>query len=242
MKSPRRINSFNFPEGYVFDGKFKIISKLGGGWEGEVYRVQELLTGIERAAKFFLPHRNRGNRSATFYAKKLHRLRHCSILIHYLTVNIMDFEGVPVTYLISEYVEGITLGEFIDLQKGKRLNSFQALHLLYALAKGISEIHKMKEYHGDLHTGNVIVQRHGLGFDLKLVDMYNWGKVFRENYQSDICNLIRIFYDSLGGAKYYSKQPKEIKEIACGLKQTLILTKFNNIFRLTNHLENMEWD
>ena len=31
------------------------------------------------------------------------------------------------------------------------------------------------EYHGDLHDDNIIVRRHGLSFDLKLVDMFPWG-------------------------------------------------------------------
>ena len=55
MVKRKRIESFNFPEGLIFQNKFKIGKRLGGGWESEVYRVYELMTGIERAAKFFFP-------------------------------------------------------------------------------------------------------------------------------------------------------------------------------------------
>ena len=36
-------------------------------------------------------------------------------------------------------------------------------------------------------------------------------------------DLIRIFYDAIGGAKHYRKQPPEVKAICCGLKRSLIL-------------------
>ena len=241
MKS-KRITSFDFEAGKAISNKFKIMEKLGGGWEGEVYRIEEAMTGIKRAAKFFYPQRNVRNKTVKFHAKKLHKLKNCQILIQYVTHDIMTIQGVPVTYLISDYVEGLPLCDYINQQKGKRLTAYQAIHLLHALAVGVEEIHRLKEYHGDLHTGNVIVQRHGLGFDLKLLDFYQHGVANKDNYQSDLLNLIRLFYDSLGGHKHYSKQPKEIKQIICGLKEKLILLKFKNILRLRSYIENMSWD
>lgn len=135
-------------------------------------------------------------------------------------------EGQKVTYLFSEYVEGDQLQSYLDQQRGKRLSVFQGLHLLHALAKGIEDIHNMREYHGDLHAGNVIVQRHGLSYTLKLLDMFHWGRPSTDNINSDVCNLVRIFYDSIGGASYYSSRPKQAKDICCGLKNSLILKKF----------------
>src|SRR5690554_6480372 len=109
---PKHISGFGFPELKVINGKYRIISKLGGGWEGEVYKVEEISTGIVRAAKFFLPIRNKNNVNARRYAKKLHKLRSCSILIQYVTQEKMLFKGERVTFLISDYVEGETLTMF----------------------------------------------------------------------------------------------------------------------------------
>ena len=50
-----RIDEFEFARGRVLAGKYEVIERLGKGWEGEVYRLRELATGIERAAKFFDP-------------------------------------------------------------------------------------------------------------------------------------------------------------------------------------------
>ena len=54
-------------------------------------------------------------------------------------------------------------------QRGRRLSPFEALHLLHALVRGVEEIHAVGEYHGDLHSDNIIVRRRGLGFEVKVV-------------------------------------------------------------------------
>jgi len=240
--SGRRIKKFGFQPGLIVAGKYEIVSQIGTGWEGEVYLVRECTTGIERAAKFWYPHRNRQNRASRFYARKLHKLRHCPILIQYHTQETVDYDGMPVRFLVSEYVEGELLSDFLARQPGRRIPVFQALHLLYALAVGIESIHNLREYHGDLHDDNVIIRRYGLSFDLKLVDMFHWGPANPENIHEDVCNLVRIFYDAIGGQKRYARQPPEAKAICCGLKRSLILKKFRNAGQLRQFLETMQWD
>lgn len=242
MVKAKRIETFNFKDGQVLQNKFLIGKKLGGGYESEVYRVKECLTGVEHAAKFFFPHRNIGNKALKFHAKKLHKLKNCSALIKYLTAETMEYNGREITYLVSEYVEGEVLEDFINKQPGKRLTPFQGLHLLYAIVKGVEDIHRNKDYHGDLHTGNIIVQRYGLNFDLKILDMYHWGTANKDNYQHDLVSMIHILYDAIGGQKHYHKMPSEIKNIICGLKTGLILKKFKNVLRLKSYLENMNWE
>ncbi len=236
------IETFDLRPGRILNKKYEVISLLGAGWEGEVYKVKELSTGIERAAKFFFHEKNPKNKQAKWYAKKLHKLRSCSILIHYQTQEEILVRKRPVTYLISEYVEGELLIDFLKTRKGKRLTTFEGLHLLYALSKGIEKIHLLKEYHGDLHSENIIVTKFGLGFKLKLLDMYKWDLASRHNIEDDVCNLIRIFYDSIGGTKRYSKHPKAVKEICCGLKKSLIVKKFKTAGHLRRYLEIMHLD
>ena len=222
--------------------KYEVVKHLGAGWEGEVYLVRELNTGIERAAKFFFPQRNPKNRTLTYYAKKLHRLRHCPIVIQYHTQEKVDYDGIPITFAVSEYVEGEPLTAFLKRQPGKRLDAFQAFHLLHALAAGIESIHHVQEYHGDLHTDNIIVKRSGLGFEVKLLDLYRWRAPRRQNIQDDVCDLVRILYDALGGRAHYAKQPPEVKAVCCGLRRSLILKKFSTAGQLREKLETMSWE
>ena len=245
--APRRqtrapvIDRFDINPGRVLARKYEVIRPLGRGWEGEVSLVCEHRTGIERAVKLFYPQRNPGDKIARFYARKLHKLRHCPIAIQYHTRESMTYCKQPITLLVSDFVEGELLSEFLARQRGKRLPPFQALHLLHALASGIECIHKMKEYHGDLHSENIMVQRFGLGFDLKLLDFFHCGLPRPENIRDDVVDLVKLLYEAIGGRKHYSKQPPEIKAVCCGLKRSLILKKFRTAGQLREYLENMEW-
>jgi serine/threonine protein kinase len=237
----RTIDNFDFLIGRRLIRKYDVVSRLGDGWEGEVFLLRECDTDIERAAKFFYPHRNINNRALKFYAKKLHILRHCSIMIPYHTQETIYAKGCQVNFLVSDYVEGELLSEFLNRQPGKRLHTCQALQLLHALAQGFDEIHRLQEYHGDLHSENIIVQRYGLGFDLQLLDLYHWHAPKKVNIQEDICDMIRIFYDALGGQKRYAKLPPEVKAICCGLKKSLILKRFKTSGMICHHLETLHW-
>ncbi|MCB0359394.1 MAG: protein kinase, partial [Bdellovibrionales bacterium] len=236
------IESFDFEPGRILARKYEVVQKLGGGWEGEVYIVRERSTGIERAGKFFFPHRNPNDRVSRLYAQKLHKLRGCEVLIQYHTEESITFQKVPITFLISEYVEGEILKEFLSRQPGKRLSVFEGLHLLHALAQGLEPVHNAREYHGDLHAENVIIKRRGLGFELKLIDMFHWNSQKVENIRDDVCDCVRIFYDSIGGQKMYAKHPPVVKQVCCGLKRGLILKKYRTAGQLRRYLETLEWD
>jgi serine/threonine protein kinase len=241
MSRKTQIRTFDFRKGTLVAEKYRIVSKLGSGWEGEVYLTEELDTGIERTAKFFYPQRNVKNSAALAYAKKLHKVRQSPVIIQYHNRELAHFGQSTVTCLISEYVDGEILQDFINRHPRRRLQSFQALHLLHALVCGLETIHSLREYHGDLHTGNVFVKQRGIFFDIKLFDLFDWKDSKRENMKKDICDLIRIFYDCLGGAATYRSQPDEIKYIICGLRRDMILSKFPSISALKNFLETFEW-
>ncbi len=236
------IERFDFEPGRVLLRKYEVLSRLGSGWEGEVYMLRELATGIERAGKFFFPHRNPGNRTARAYARKLHKLRHCPIVIQYRTQETLLVRRMPVTFLVSDYVEGELLTDWLARQPGRRVEPFMGLHLLHALARGVECIHEAREYHGDLHSDNVIVRQIGLGFEIKLIDLFHAGPATAEAMRQDVLDLVRLFYDALGGRRHYARQPRQVKEIVCGLKRSLILRRFRTARRLREHLETLHWD
>ena len=235
------IRAFGLRPGDMLGDKYEVVHRLGRGWEGEVYLIRELATAIERAAKLFFPHRNPRERAARFHARKLHRLRHCPIVIQYHTQDSFSFRGDEIRFLVSEYVEGELLDGFLKRQPGKRLRAFAALHLLHALISGLEDIHASGEYHGDLHSENIIVQRYGLGFDLKLLDMFNWGSPTSENRRHDVVEAIRVFHEALGGYRHYASQPPEVKAICRGMRPALILERFRTAGQLRHHLETMQW-
>ena len=240
-RKTREVITFDLKPGRVIAGKYEVIGFLGDGWEGEVYRLREVDTDIECAGKFFFPHRNQKGKALRTYARKLHKLRSCPILIKYHTSDSFHFERQKVKFLVSELVEGELLSDFLARQPGKRISAFQALHLLHALASGMESIHHAREYHGDLHAENIIIRRYGISFDLKLLDLYHYGRAKAVDIHDDVCDLVRIFYDSVGGRKHYSRQPPEVKAICRGLKRSLILQQFRTAGQLRHYLETMDW-
>lgn len=245
MSSPKRreprVDAFEFQPGDVLNDKYEVLAFLGAGWESEVYLVKEKGTGIDRTFKCFFPHRNVGDRAAKRYARKLHKLRQCPIIIQYHARESLWVDGLPISCMVSEFVEGELLSAFLKRQPGGRLSAFQAVHLLHALASGIECIHRLGEYHGDLHTDNVIVLRYGLGFELKILDTFHHGPPKAEHIRNDTVDLVHIFHEALGGARHYPNQPPEVKAIIRGLRRDLILARFRSAGMLKVHLEMMQW-
>ncbi|MCP4912232.1 MAG: protein kinase [Oligoflexia bacterium] len=239
MKS--KIHEFQLQKGRVISNRFIVDSFLGGGYEGEVYKVVEQHTNSVRAIKLFYPKRNEKFKVSSRYAKKLDKLRDSPIVMDYLSHEIITIKGEKVACIISEYIEGQSLYKFVQSQKSKRIAVFPAIHLIYSIVCGVDSIHYEGEYHGDLHLDNIIIKKFGLEFDLKIIDLHHWGDSKKDNREEDIVKIIRILYDILGGDKHYKKLPKSLKEIICGLKRTLILKKFKTISDLRYHLETMDW-
>ncbi len=242
IRGKAEFSGFNLTPGRVFGGKYEIVERLGAGWESEVYLVRERDLDILRAAKLFYPKRNKGHRVSRCYAQKMHRLSHCALTIHYSASETLQVRGNTVVALISEYIHGQPLSRYLQGRRGKRLHPYEAVHLLYALAKGMAEIHQLGEYHGDLHGENIMVERVGIHYELKLIDMFEWGDSARENIREDVINMIHIFYESLGGQRFYANQPDAVKRICCGLKRSLINKKFRSADQLVQFLENLSWD
>ncbi len=241
MYRSSKVKRFDFPPGRSVAGKYLIERPLGSGWEGEVYAIVERNTGIRRAAKFYYPHRDPTGKAAISYARKLDALRHCPILMQYHHQEIAYVQRRKVIVVISELVEGQKLSEFLASQPNQQLSTFEALHVLYVLVKGISPIHARGEYHGDIHDDNIMIRRQGIDFDLKLLDFFDLGRPTRDKIHKDVLNLVQVFHTLVGGRRYYSRQPRVVKDIIRGLKDSLILGRFQSASDIQRHLETLQW-
>ena len=228
-----RINSFKIKTNDLL-AKYKVITKIGSGWEGEVFLVKEKNTGIYRGAKLFYPHRDKKGTTTRFTARKLHKLRNCPVLIQYHHQQDIVYQEQTIKMLVSEYVEGV------QASKLKKLSAFEALHLLKALAEGMACVHEQKEYHGDIHENNVLVKRKGASFEVKLLDLYNYGPATADLIAEDVVGMIQVFRQVLRGP--YIKQPLWVKNICCGMKHSLIKKKFKNAQTLLKYINSFAYE
>lgn len=234
--------SFDLSTGTILAENYEVLGKLGDGWEGEVYKVRERGTGVIRAAKLFYPKRNKKDAALKFTAKKLHKLRQCAVLTQYSHKELTEIDDELISVLFSELVEGQMLETFIQEQRGKKLSSYEALHVLIAIAKGMSCVHARKEYHGDIHDKNIVIKRRGGNFQVRLLDVHNHGKASAKLIADDVIDMIRVFYDCIGGQKHYRSQPQWVKDICLGLKRERIRKKYKNAQGLLEYLQNFSWD
>lgn len=238
---------YDLQPGTLLGRHYRVKAFLGCGWEGEVYKIEERNTGIIRAAKLFYNKRNQRNRPQQApqiaYAKKLYKLRSCPIVIRYHHQDILTTDdNEQLSFLVSDFVDGQILSKHVAQQKSKRLIPFEALHLFYALVKGVEAIHAIKEYHGDIHSDNIIVKRKGLNYEVHLIDFLHLGRPTKQQIQQDVYDLIDVFHEIIGGQRYYSKMPGHIKKIILGRKASLISQQFKTAQDLRQHLENLLWE
>lgn len=238
---PKRITTFDFQPGRKVGPHYVIERRLGGGSEGEVYQIREIDTGIHRAAKIYFPHRDPKRKLATRHAQKLNALRHCPIVLQYHHSEIVTVRSEKCVALISDLVEGEPLENFLKHHRSHRLPPYQALHVLYNLVRGLEAIHAMGEYHGDVHSQNILIQPRGIRYDMALIDFYDWGRPAAYKQRQDIADTVAVFHECLGGRKTYAKQPAEIKAICLGLRRDLIEKRFATMTALRLHLETFEW-
>jgi hypothetical protein len=86
-----------------------------------------------------------------------------------------------------------------------------------------------------------MIRRQGIGFDVKLLDFFDLGKPSRSKIQKDVLNLIEVFLVLVGGRKAYARQPRVVKEIIRGQKDSLILERFKSAEDIQRHLETLDW-
>lgn len=233
-------DTFNFHPGRRL-GRYVLGSRLGAGYEGEVYHVTEQRTGIERVAKFFYPHRFEDRTRSVKVARKLHRLRDCRVVLQHHDHGQITWRGETIDYLVSDLAHGELLDHLVSRQRGKRLMPFEALHLTYAIAQGVAAIHALREYHGDIHGDNILVERHGIGFRVRLIDMFINVDRASPRASADVVDIVGLLYTMVGGPRGYPQSPKLVKDIVCGRRRESIVRKFPNAGALRDFMDAYQW-
>ena len=137
-------------------GAYEVISKLGEGGMGEVYRARDTRLRRDVALKLLPPEVTREpGRLERFdrEARAIAALNHPHIVTIY---SIEEADGIR--FLTMELVEGQTVGELI-VPGGMALERFFAI--AEPLADALTAAHQKQITHRDLKPGNVMVSRDG---------------------------------------------------------------------------------
>ncbi len=134
----------------------EILSELGRGGMGVVYKARQIRLNRLCALKIILPgEHNRAEFRARFLAEAetIARLRHPNIVQIY---GLGDHDGRP--YFEMEYVEGGSLARRLD---GTPWSPEPAARMVAVLARAIGDAHRLGIIHRDLKPANVLLTADG---------------------------------------------------------------------------------
>ena len=144
-------------------GPYELISPLGAGGMGEVYRARDTRLGRYVAIKVLPPvFSGDPDRLRRFQqeAEAAAALNHPSIVAIYDIGTTED--GAP--YIVSELLEGFTLGHYI---RGSKLPLHKVIDYGAQIARGLAAAHERGIVHRDLKPENIFVTRNG---HIKILD------------------------------------------------------------------------
>jgi len=137
-------------------GPYEILSPLGAGGMGEVYRARDTRLGREVAVKVLAAGTTESRERAMRFEREA---RAASALNHPNIVTIHDIgveEGA--TYIAMELVDGTTLRES---QPGSPMPAKRVLEVAAQIADGLAKAHAAGIVHRDLKPENLMVSRDG---------------------------------------------------------------------------------
>lgn len=164
--------------GTILQGKYRIESSLGQGGFGITYLARDLNLEVNLAIKEYMPQdlatRLPGNSQVSIHSGNLREhyddglskfLQEARTLARFEShpniVSVRDyFEANQTAYFVMNYIEGITLKEFIR-ENGGKISVSQALGVFIPVLDALREVHTYEVLHRDISPDNIFMTSRG---------------------------------------------------------------------------------
>ena len=162
------------PQGTVLHNRYMIESLLGHGGFGITYAAHDQLLKVRVAVKEYLPRqlatRGEGRTQVSVYSGEarqqydygLHKFMEEAQSVarfahHPNVVSARDYFAANGTaYMVMEYVEGVTLKEYL-VKKGGRISFEEARSIMMPVMDALREVHQAGMLHRDISPDNIYI-------------------------------------------------------------------------------------
>ncbi len=146
-----------FLPGTLLGDRYRIVSRLGAGGMGEVYRATDLRLGQPVALKFLPEEMARDPKALARFHNEIRIARQVAHPNVCRVYDLGEVEGFP--YLSMEYVDGEDL--YSLLRRIGRLPSDKAIEIARKLCAGLAAAHDKGVLHRDLKPANIMIDGRG---------------------------------------------------------------------------------
>jgi serine/threonine-protein kinase len=142
--------------GHIVDGRYRVLSKLGEGGMGAVYKVEHVHMGKYMAMKLLLREFS-GNRELVRRFRR--EAQAVSRLSHVNTVQVFDFGRTAdgAMYMVMEYIQGENLSAV--LSREGPMPPRRVVRIVGQICASLGEAHALGIVHRDLKPENVMLAR-----------------------------------------------------------------------------------
>jgi serine/threonine-protein kinase len=142
--------------GRVIAERYRITDSIGAGAMGQVYKAEQIALHKPFAIKILHPHLTNDPDSQGRFAAEAHN---AATLSHPNVVSVVDYGRTAdaVTYLVMEFVEGLSLEHII--QEQYPLARDRIIDLCLQILAALAEAHGLGILHRDLKPENILVQQ-----------------------------------------------------------------------------------
>ncbi|MGN0489262.1 MAG: Stk1 family PASTA domain-containing Ser/Thr kinase [Ruminococcus sp.] len=143
--------------GKKLDGRYEIHELIGVGGMAYVYRCTDTIDDREVAVKIL---KDEYLNNEEFIRRFKNESKAIAMLSHPNIVKVYDVSfGDMIQYIVMEYIDGITLKEYIGLQG--TLDWHEALHLTTQILKALQHAHDKGVVHRDIKPQNIMLLQDG---------------------------------------------------------------------------------